>query len=140
MTGLANAAPLPVLTAENRAFWTGGAAGRLLIMRCTMCGRLHHPPAPLCPYCLADAVAPEAVSGRGILASFTINHQRWQPEMRVPFVIGLVELAEQRDIRLTTNIVRQPVDEVRIGQRLRVLFERHEDVWLPLFEPDGAPA
>ena len=135
MTDLVDRAPLPVLNAENRPFWTGGAEGVLRIMRCAACMRFHHPPTALCPYCHADAIVPGAVSGRAVIASFTINHQRWLPDMRVPFAIGLVELVEQRDIRLTTRLVNQPLDAIRIGQPVHVLFERHEDVWLPLFEP-----
>ncbi len=34
-----------------------------------------------------------------------------------------------------TNIVNCPAEEVRIGMPVRVVFERYDDVWLPLFEP-----
>ncbi|MFI5042327.1 MAG: zinc ribbon domain-containing protein [Acidimicrobiales bacterium] len=36
---------LPTLTDHNRAFWTGGATGELLIQRCGACRRWMHPPA-----------------------------------------------------------------------------------------------
>jgi len=133
---LANDAPLPVLTPENQAFWTGGRDGRLMIMRCASCIRYHHPPSPICPHCRSAHIAAEAVSGRATVASFTVNHQKWMPDMRVPFVIGLVELVEQPDIRITTNLVHQPFEAAYIGQPVRVIFEAHGDVWLPLFEPD----
>ena len=46
-TTLAEAARmLPPITDENRAFWTGGAKGELLILRCGECGRWVHPPRP----------------------------------------------------------------------------------------------
>ena len=137
---LANAAPLPILTPENTPFWTGGEDGQLMIARCAACLRYHHPPGPICPHCLSLEVAPEPVSGKGIVASFTVNHQPWLPGMRVPFTIGLVELAEDPSIRITTNLVNQPVEAAFIGQAVRVVFERHEDVWLPLFEPDDGNA
>ena len=135
---LANQAPLPVLTPETTPFWTGGREGRLMIARCGACGRYHHPPAPICPHCLSLAVGPQPMSGRGVVASYTINHQPWLPGMRVPFTIALVELDEDPLIRLTTNLVRQAPEAARIGQRVRVVFEQHEDVWLPLFEADQA--
>ncbi|WP_198351082.1 Zn-ribbon domain-containing OB-fold protein [Flavisphingomonas formosensis] len=134
---LANDAPLPVLTPETTPFWTGGEDGALMIARCSACTRYVHPPQPICPHCLSREIAPVRVSGRGTVASFTVNHQRWLPDMRVPFVIALIELEEQPDIRITTNLVNQPIEAAAIGQRVRVLFERHEDIWLPLFEPDG---
>jgi uncharacterized protein len=75
------------------------------------------------------------VTGRATIASFTVNHQKWEPEIEVPYVLALVELDEQPDVRLATNIVNCSVDAVRIGMRVRVIFEQHEDVWVPLFEP-----
>jgi uncharacterized OB-fold protein len=84
-------------------------------------------------------VAPAAVSGKATVASFTINYQQWLPGMRVPFAIAVVALAEQADVHLTTTIVNTPLEAIHIGQKLRVLFERHGDVWLPLFEPDPCP-
>ena len=127
--------PLPLLTNENRHFWTGGADGKLLILRCAACGWYLHPPAPICPQCLSSELAPQAVSGSGTVATFTINHQPWQPGVKLPYVVAIVELGEQKALRLTTNIINCPVDAVHIGQRVRVVFEQHEDVWLPLFEP-----
>jgi uncharacterized OB-fold protein len=136
---LANNAPLPVLTAETEAFWTGGSRGALLIYRCAGCAAFIHPPSPICPHCHCRAVAPAAVSGKATVASFTINYQQWLPGMRVPFAIAVVALAEQADVHLTTTIVNAPLEAIHIGQKLRVLFERHGDVWLPLFEPDPCP-
>ena len=68
--------PLPVLTVTNRAFWTGGERGELLVYRCQDCGYYVHPPVRYCPKCESRDVDPEPVSGRGSVASFTVNHQR----------------------------------------------------------------
>lgn len=132
--------PLPLLTEANRHFWTGGAAGELRFLRCADCHHYLHPPAPICPQCHSRKLAPQAVSGLGRVATFTINHQAWRPGMAVPYVVAIVELDEQKALRLTTNIVHCAVEAVHIGQRVRVVFEQHEDVWLPLFEPLPAQA
>ncbi len=55
--------------------------------------------------------------------------------MEPPYVIAIVGLDEDPRIRLTTNIVVDDPTEVVIGSRVRVIFEQHDDVWLPLFEP-----
>ena len=34
-----------------------------------------------------------------------------------------------------TNIVNCPVERVEIGMPVQVVFEQHDDVWFPLFEP-----
>jgi uncharacterized protein len=110
----------------------------LAFLRCLDCGYWLHPPGPRCPSCGAGAerLAPEAVSGRGELFSFTVNHQPWDGDPE-PYVIALVELPEQTGLRLTTNLVGVPNDGegVAIGMPVQVVFEQHERVWFPLFEP-----
>jgi uncharacterized OB-fold protein len=130
---------LPRLTADNEFFWTSGADGRLRFLRCTVCRYIVHPPSPICPICLTKTVEPAAVSGRGAVATFTVNHQPWIPGFDPPYVVAMVEIEEQPSVRLTTNIVGCPPDEVEIGMAVRVVFEHREDVWLPLFEPVAAP-
>jgi uncharacterized OB-fold protein len=130
---------LPAITPENAAFWRGGESGRLLIARCADCGLYIHPPRPVCRNCLSRNVGPAHISGEGTIATYTVNHQAWRPGMRVPYVVAIVELDEQSGLRLTTNIVNVAPDAVRIGQRVRVVFERQDDVWLPFFEPIGRP-
>ncbi len=136
--------PLPALEPESERFWRACRAGRLEITRCRACGWYVHPPRPVCPRCQAREVTWEAVSGRATLVSYTVNHQRWMPGMEVPYTIGLVELVEQADLRLTTNLVGCAPDAVEIGMPVRVTFrEVSDEIALPLFEPDlaeGRPA
>ena len=48
--------PLPELTPENTAFWTGGAQGELIIAFCGDCDHAIHPPQLVCPKCWSEAV------------------------------------------------------------------------------------
>lgn len=125
---------LPALNADNRAFWQGGTDGELRMHHCEACARFFHPPAPVCPRCLAASVAPRAVSGAGVVVTYTVNHQPWRADLKEPYVVAIVELTEQAGLRFVTNIVGTPPAEVFIGMPVRVRFEQHEDVWLPLFE------
>jgi len=125
--------PIPQITDENGAFWSGGRDGELLIIRCTSCGYWIHPPTPRCPQCLSDSVEPQAVSGRGTVYSYTINRQAWVPGLEVPFVIAMVELDEQPGLRLMTNIVDCPTDEVEIGMPVEVAFVERGEAFIPVF-------
>lgn len=127
---------LPALNADNRAFWQGGKQGELLIHRCAACSRYFHPPAPLCAHCASFDVAPEAVSGKGRVLSYTINHQAWTPDLVEPYVVAIVELVEQPGLQFVSNVVGLPVTDVHIDMPVRVSFLNVEDVWLPLFEKD----
>jgi uncharacterized OB-fold protein len=126
---------LPQLTAQNEHFWTGGAHGELRLLRCRACRHWIHPPAPICPSCLGRDVAAEAAGGRGRVATFTVNHQPWIPGFPPPYLIAIVELEEQAGLRLTTNLVGCAPGAARIGMPVQVVFEQHEDVFIPLFEP-----
>lgn len=130
---------LPRTDGEGGFFWTSGADGRLRFLHCADCGRLAHPPAPRCPSCLSPDVAPRPVSGRATVHSFTVNHQQWIPGAD-PYVVALVTIDEQPDVRLTTNLVGVDDGEVRIGMPVEVVFEQHEEVFLPLFRPLGEEA
>jgi uncharacterized OB-fold protein len=90
----------------------------------------------VCRKCLSENVAPEAVAGTGVVDTFTVNHQAWYPGLEVPYVIARVAIDGAPGVFLTTNIVGCPVDEVDIGDRVRVTFERQgeTEVYLPLFE------
>jgi len=125
---------LPRLDDTNRFFWTSGTDGRLRFLRCGACHQYVHPPVPRCPYCLGDDLGPAVVSGHAVVHSFTVNYQQWIPGSD-PYVIGLVTIDEQDDVRLTTNLVDCPPDDVRIGMAVEVVFEQSADVWLPLFRP-----
>jgi uncharacterized OB-fold protein len=126
---------LPRVTDRNRHFWTGGEAGELRFLRCQQCGYYIHPPTPVCPQCHSKELAPEAVSGRATLFTYSVNHQNWMPGPELPYVVAIVSIPEQDDLRLTTNLVDVEPDQVRIGMPLEVTFEHHEDVWIPLFRP-----
>lgn len=127
---------LPLVTGDTAPFWQGGSASELRIMRCGECRRWFHPPAPVCPECLSINVAAEAASGQATIATFTVNVQPWGPGMDEPFVIAIVELVEQRGVRLTTRLVDCDPADVSIGMDVEVVFhEAGEGVWLPLFRP-----
>jgi acetyl-CoA acetyltransferase/uncharacterized OB-fold protein len=129
--------PLPQLTPWNAWFWASGADGRLRVQGCDDCGKLVHPPVPVCPACGSRAASPTVVSGRGTVVAYTVNQHQWHPAFTPPYSIANVALADDPTVHLTTNIVECAPDDVHIGQDVEVRFEPHEDVWLPLFAPTG---
>jgi acetyl-CoA acetyltransferase len=76
-----------------------------------------------------------AVSGRAVVAGCTVNHQQWLPGLAPPYVVAVVAIEEDPAVRLTTNIVGCDPDEVAIGMRVQVEFERRDEFWIPLFQP-----
>ncbi|MBY8860985.1 OB-fold domain-containing protein [Nocardia sp. CA2R105] len=132
--------PVPQPTPATAGFWASGADGVLRIGHCNECGAYTHPPLPRCRVCRSADVDAAAVSGRGVVLGFTVNHQQWLPDFPPPYVVAIVALAEDDGARLTTNIVHCAAEDVYVGMPVRVLFERcgpeTEEIYLPLFEPD----
>ena len=128
-------APHP--TAESKAFWTGGRNGELLISRCQSCRHFFHPPGPVCWRCRSTDVAPEPASGRAKVAAYTINRQPWIPGFEPPYIVAMVELVDEPDVRLISNIVDVAPADVRIGMPVHVDFSPIADGWLlPVFRVD----
>lgn len=125
---------VPRLDASNRPFWTGGAQQQLRILKCQDCARFVHPPRPVCRYCLSEQLVAEPVLGTGEVYSFTVNYQKWHPQMEVPFVIARIALDEVPGVLLTSNVIHCDPESVDIGDRVRVVFEQQDDIWYPLFE------
>jgi uncharacterized OB-fold protein len=134
--------PIPVPDLDSAPFWDGLRRHELAILRCGECRTFVHPPQASCPRCLSLALAAEPVSGRGTVYSFTVANREFAPGIKPPYVVALVDLEEQENLRLVTNLVNVAVGDVRIGMPVRVLFcdldLGAEEATLAFFEPDGA--
>lgn len=125
---------LPTTEGQSAFFWRSGADGTLRFLQCSSCRYLIHPPTSFCPRCHSRGSEPTAVSGRGTVYSYTVNHQPWDGSPN-PYVIAVVEIVEQQDLRLMTNLVDVEPEDVRIGAPVEVVFEDLDPTYLPLFRP-----
>jgi uncharacterized protein len=126
--------PRPALTRDNRFFFEGTKQHKLLIQRCTACGRLRHPPRPACAACRSFDWDTVTASGRGTVYSFVVNHHPQVPAFDYPLVVVLVELEE--GTRLVANVTGVAPEEVAIGMPVVAGFEDFDDgLTLPVFRP-----
>jgi uncharacterized OB-fold protein len=122
----------------TRFFWDGAARGELMIQRCRSCGSYQHPPRPVCHVCLSTELAPEQVSGRATLYTWTVAEQVFHPWFadKIPYAYATVELAEQAGLRVITNIVDADPYSLEAGMELVVAFrELSPEVTIPVFRP-----
>jgi uncharacterized OB-fold protein len=133
--------PLPALSELNRPYWTSGAEGVWRLQQCPECERIIHPPALRCQF---DHATPEwvAMSGRGTVESWTVNHHPFFPGIPTPYVIAFVNPVEDPRARVLTNLIDVAPEDVVVGMPVRVTFQRGDDgtegdaVHLPLFAPE----
>src|SRR5438067_3802913 len=126
--------PKPPRNQDNAFFWEGVDRGELLIQRCTSCGRLRHPPRPMCPNCQSLEWDTVAASGKGEVFSFIIPHYPQVPMFEYPYVVAVIALEE--GTRLISNVVDIDPGDVTIGMPVEVRFVKVDDeLTLPLFAP-----
>ena len=57
---------------------------------------------------------------------------------KIPFILGVVELDEQQELKLVANVVDCTEEDVRIGMAVAVTFEDVDgQLALPQFRPVG---
>jgi len=117
---------LPSLDALNRDFFT---AGVLTLQQCRQCKHIQHPPEEVCEVCQSFELGGFASAGDGRIESVAVVTQAVHPLLadQVPYAIVLVSVADAPGILLAGNVVGKEPDGVRIGDRVRVVFEDATD-------------
>ena len=109
---------------ESAPFFDATAEGRLLLRRCTCCGRHLAPAAQTCQLGSTALEWVEA-SGGGHLASWAAVHDKPDADGNThPLVIALVELDEGPWLR--GQVVRAAPEDMAAGARVTVEFEQPE--------------
>jgi uncharacterized OB-fold protein len=127
----------PLVTVDSQFFWDGIKDHKLLIQACAECGKLRHPPRPMCPHCNSLSWNTIESSGRGSVFSFVMPQHPPYPWFEYPYIVVLVDLDE--GIRLVSNLCDVAPDDVSIGLRVEVFYEHFDDgLVLPQFRP-GEP-
>ena len=103
---------------------------KLLIEHCDDCARWVHPPVGTCPDCTRPLIA-RPVSGRGTVFTYTVNFHPYNPDIPTPYVIAIVELAEQPGLRVAANIVDCEPDSVKCGMPVEARYDQQVPVFTP---------
>lgn len=131
------ARPVPVPTNITKPFWDAAKQGKLVLQCCRRCGTWQYWPRPVCMRCISRDLEWREAAGRGVVYSFTIT--RLPPEGfegREPYVLASVDLVE--GTRMMAQLLNCPIERVRIGLPVRVVWEKLTDeISLPQFEPDA---
>ncbi len=124
MTGVdATIGIAPAVTDETRAFWDGAAEGRLVVERCVACLAETFPPRGMCHRCRGRDLESAEITSRGRVYSFTVNHQRWLPDLAVPYAIALVEFPDHPGVRVVGRLRGCAPEDVAVDMEVEVGFE-----------------
>jgi uncharacterized OB-fold protein len=138
----APAKPVPVPDEASRPFFEGALEGKLMLLRCRVCGTYQSPTGglgvplrPRCLNCFSGELEWAPSSGKGTLYTFALMHQLYDAAFadEIPYNLSVVETEE--GVRMTTQVVGVPNEELEIGMPLQVVFERMSDeVAVPKWE------
>jgi uncharacterized OB-fold protein len=115
---------------DDAFFWDGAAEGNLLIQRCTDCGTLRHPPAPMCGTCGSLSSDAAVSSGRGHVVSWITSLHPNRPDDD-PRIVVLVQLEE--GTRLVANLVEPPDAGPYDDRPVQVEFRDVDGTAMPCF-------
>lgn len=126
----------------HQFYWDAVNEHRLCLLRCSGCGHFVHYPRPICDRCGSTELAPQEISGRGTLYTYSVIMQAGHPYFldKIPYVIGVVEIDEEAGVRLPVGI-EAAEEDLTCGLAMEVVFrEVTDDLTLPFFRPSGPSA
>jgi len=115
--------PAPLADHVTLPFWQAAAEHRLVVQRCTACGRTRLPPAPVCTDCRSAEADWKEVPGRGEVYTYTVVHRPIAAGQELPFVIAVIALEESGGLRMISNVVDAKPEEVAIGAPVELVWE-----------------
>jgi len=128
--------PPPLADATSLPFWQAAAEHRLVVQRCTGCGRTRLPPAPVCPACRSAGSDWQEVSGRGEVYTYTVVHRPVAAGQPLPTVIAVITLEDAGGVRMISNVVGARPEDVAIGVPVELVWEdMSAELAIPRFRP-----
>jgi hypothetical protein len=119
---------------EAQPFFDAAREHRLVIQRCSACGKYQFYPRKMCVHCGSVDLEWIEASGRGTVHTFTVVHRGipgWVEDG--PYVAAVIDLDE--GVRMTSNIVDCPPSDVTVDMPVEVTFVLEGQDFLPRFRP-----
>lgn len=115
--------PLPHPTPKTQPFWDALKEHRVDIQQCDDCARWVFFPRLHCPHCFSRKLTWKTVSGEGELHTYTLSRLATLPELadELPQKLAVVQLDEGPHIN--TTLVGVDEDQIKVGMRVRPVFD-----------------
>ena len=99
---------------------------RLEAAKCTACGEISFPPRLVCPKCRSRKFDTVRLDDEGTLLTYTIVRvasDKFSKE--TPFAVGIIQLND--GAKVTAQIADVDLEELKIGQKLRLVFRKVQE-------------
>ena len=99
---------------------------RLEASKCRSCGNVSFPPRLICPECKSREFETIKLSDEGKILTYTIIRVASDAFSKItPFAIAVI--AVDSGARLMTQITDSPIDKVKIGEKVKLVFRKIQD-------------
>ena len=129
---------LPKINPVDAPFWRAAAAGKFLLQKCNDCGKVQFFPRVACVDCFAEPDWIEA-KGTGRIHSFTLVRVPRNPAFKEEAPIYYINVILDEGVIVESRLLGDSKDKVKMGDRVRVVFQPTHDpeIKLPCFELVG---
>jgi uncharacterized OB-fold protein len=130
--------PMPVIDVWNKPFWDATREG-VFMAQGDEEGHVWFPPSPVSPFTHSDRWEWVALSGRGVVVSWVVFHQKYFAGFAdaLPYNVAAVQL--QEGPLIYTNLVDLKGMPISSGLKVRLQFcEMDGRFQLPVFAPELA--
>ncbi len=117
----------------TREFWENIERKTLVRPVCNACGNNFFSPQVVCPNCLSPDWIYEESDGNGKIYSYTVIHRPMGDGFPNPYIVADIELEE--GWRMYSRLLNYEINEISIGSKVEVIFEKHNEKTLPFFQP-----
>jgi uncharacterized OB-fold protein len=129
---------LPKVNKVDAPYWTAAAAGKLVLQKCSRCGKVQFFPRVACVDCFGELTWIEA-KGTGNIHSFTLvrvpRNQAFKDETPIYYINVILD----EGVIVESKLVGEKKEKVKLGDKVKVVFQEthNPEIKLPCFELAG---
>lgn len=122
---------------DTREFWAATKDGKLTYQQCKNCKTLVFYPRRHCTGCTSGQLEWKTASGKGTVYTYSVVRQSYHPFFRnkIPYAVAWIDLDEGPRILSNVVGVTDPLTDIKIGMKVQVEWEAHDELSIPLFKP-----
>ncbi|GAA3195728.1 Zn-ribbon domain-containing OB-fold protein [Actinocorallia longicatena] len=117
---------------DSAPWWDGVDRGEVLLQQCADCGVKRFPARAVCNRCQGRKSVWVPAEGTGRIYSWIVNHQKFMPDVPVPYAVLCVRLDEGEHILMYGNLVEGDPTQITQGMRVEAVIVEGLVQWRPL--------
>jgi uncharacterized OB-fold protein len=124
---------------DTQPFWDATKRSELIYQQCSTCAEVVFYPRGVCTSCGSSDLTWKTSKGEGTVYTYSVVRQNRNPAFADLGAYALAYIDLDEGFRMLSNVVgiENPLTDVKIGQRVKVQFEKQDsgEYPVPVFVP-----